>query len=71
MYQYRCIKCKEPVSDELDKPILKDGIIIVCSKCLIDWLLSPPPLSLTDLTDHKELDAKMANELEAQFIKGE
>lgn len=51
MHQYFCIKCKEPVSKEFDKPALEDGVIIACEQCVSDWLLSSTETAFIDLTD--------------------
>jgi hypothetical protein len=59
--QYFCDGCREPVSDELDKEILEEGVIILCKNCQIT------PFSI-DLTDYHFLDGQYANELEAQVL---
>lgn len=67
MYQILCHSCKEPVSQEFDKPVLEEGAIVICRSCLAIERQAMIAINTERHQDVVMLDAIMAKELAAQF----
>ncbi len=66
--QYLCSICQEPVSDEIEEPVLELDIVLICKQCQFTKVVDLQKLvwiSLATTEDRIEHDIKMANELDA------
>ncbi len=68
--QYLCSVCREPVSDEMEEPVLELDIVLICKQCQSTKVVDLQKLnwiSLATTEDRKWHNEQMANELEASI----